>query len=83
MRTMDERVTADWRALMHEFGFVIVAKMLDSGYRNAAAAREELEIWREREQERWLRTDFVGQSTKTAIMSYLARNKPRVRRNAD
>ena len=80
---MDERVSADWRVLMHEYGFVIVAKMLDSGYRNAAAAREELEIWREREQERWLRTDFVGQSTKTAIMSYLARNKPRVRRNAD
>jgi hypothetical protein len=76
MRTMDERVAPEWRALMHEFGFVIVAKMLDEGYRNAAAARDELEIWRARQQERWLRTDFVTQATKDATMAWL-RRRPR------
>jgi hypothetical protein len=80
MRTMDERVTPEWRSLMHEYGFVIVAKMLDEGYRNAAAARDELEIWRDRQQERWLRTDFVGKSTRDAIMTYI-RRRPRRARN--
>jgi len=72
---MDERVTPEWRALMHEYGFVIVAKMLDEGYRNAAGAREELEVWRDRCQERWLRTDYVGKTTRDAIMTYIRNSR--------
>lgn len=49
------------RALVHEFGFVIVAKSLDLAGRsvNADALRSDLETWRERRQEEWLRTDYM------------------------
>lgn len=80
MRRMDNdpRVTPAWRALIHEFGVVIVGKMIEQGYKNIDAAREELEVWRGRRQERWLRTDFVGKSTRDAIMTYI-RRRPRGR----
>ena len=47
------------RALVREFGFVIVAQMMDEGYTNAAELRPMLETWRERRQEQWLATDYL------------------------
>lgn len=53
MEIMD-RMPPNWRALVHEFGWIIVRDMRADGHRDAAKLREELEAWRERQQERWL-----------------------------
>ncbi len=53
MTAMD-RLPADVRGLINEFGFSIVRAMWNDGHRNAAKLREELETWRERQQEKRL-----------------------------
>jgi hypothetical protein len=53
MRQID-RLSRPMRALVHEFGAVIVTEMIADGHRNAAKLREELDAWRARRQERWL-----------------------------
>ncbi len=49
----------EFRALVHEYGFVMVAGMINDGYDDPLALREALETWRERRQKQWLATDFV------------------------
>ncbi len=49
-----DRLPATWRALVHEFGWIIVRDMRLDGHREAAKLREELDIWRGRRQEQWL-----------------------------
>jgi hypothetical protein len=53
---MDEfdRLPRPWRDLVNDFGWIIVRDMRLDGHRNAAKLREELDAWRERQQERWL-----------------------------
>jgi hypothetical protein len=80
MRNMDERVSPPWRALMHEYGFRIVAKMLDEGYRNVEAARDELETWRGRRQDQWLRTDYVDVAVRANLHGALMRRPRPTRR---
>ena len=46
------------RALVREFGYVIVRDMLADGYSNARELRGLLEVWRQRRQDEWLATDF-------------------------
>jgi len=47
------------RELVHTFGAQIVSDMIADGHRDAAVLREELETWRERQQEAWLATDYI------------------------
>ena len=49
-----DRMPPQWRALVHEFGWTVVAGMIADGHRNATALRGELEEWRLRQQESWL-----------------------------
>jgi hypothetical protein len=49
-----DRLPRNWRELVHEFGWIIVRDMMRDGHRDAAKLREGLEVWRERQQERWL-----------------------------
>jgi hypothetical protein len=49
-----ESLPRAWRDLVREFGWVIVRDMRADGHRNAAKLREELDAWRERQQEHWL-----------------------------
>lgn len=50
----------EYRALVHEYGLVIVAKCLnDCDYSSAEALREQLEGWRVGLQTEWLATDYV------------------------
>ncbi len=49
-----DRLKPPMRALVHEFGAKIVYEMIVDGHHNAAKLREELDAWRERQQERWL-----------------------------
>lgn len=58
MRAVDG-MRPQMRALVREFGFTIVAQMMDEGYRNAKELRPVLETWRERRQEQWLATNYV------------------------
>jgi hypothetical protein len=54
-----DRMSPGFRALVHEFGAVIVDKMMAEGYRDPAGLRPILETWRERRQDEWLRTDYM------------------------
>lgn len=56
------------RALVHEFGLVIVCEMVDDGYHDAAELRDLLETWRERRQAQWLATDYVTKRTARSIV---------------
>ncbi len=67
MRTMDERVSPAFRALMHEYGFQIVAQSMDDGARNPDVLRADLEAWRDRRQQQWLATDYVGTATRESL----------------
>lgn len=48
----------EWRELVYEYGFTIVAAMYDAGG-GIDAVRNDLETWRHRRQEQWLRTDYL------------------------
>ncbi len=54
-----DRMPKGFRALVHEFGAVIVIKMMADGYSDANELRTVLEGWRERRQDEWLRTDYL------------------------
>jgi hypothetical protein len=56
------------RELVHEFGLVIVAEMIDEGYYDPEALRDMLETWRERRQAQWLATDYVTKRTARSIV---------------
>jgi hypothetical protein len=53
MRAMD-RMPKTVRALVHEYGLVIVARMREAGY-NGAQLKNELKHWRHKRQEHLLR----------------------------
>jgi len=53
-----DAMTPPFRALVHEFGAVIVSRMIGEGYANANELRDVLNTWRHRRQEELLKTDF-------------------------
>ena len=58
MRAVDNLKPA-FRDLVHEFGLVIVAGMINDGYDDPIELRRTLETWRERRQSEWLATDYI------------------------
>lgn len=58
MREID-RMSPAFRALVHEFGFAIVAAMMNDGYDDAGKLRTILEGWRERRQDQLIKTDYA------------------------
>ena len=54
-----DRMPQGFRALVHEFGAVIVDRMMADGYDDPAELRRVLESWRERRQAEWLATDYL------------------------
>jgi hypothetical protein len=54
-----DRMPQGFRALVHEFGAIIVDRMMADGYDDADALRPVLEGWRERRQAEWLATDYL------------------------
>jgi hypothetical protein len=48
-----DRLPEDFRALVHEFGWIIVRDMRADGHRDAVKLRRELEAWRARKQDEW------------------------------
>jgi hypothetical protein len=71
MRAVDSLKPA-FRDLVHEFGLVIVAGMINDGYDDPVELRRALETWRERRQREWLETDYVNEK----IARYGARRDP-------
>lgn len=47
-----------FRALVHEYGAIIVLQMIAEGYDKPDELRPVLQGWRERRQEKWLATDY-------------------------
>ena len=62
MAWVDKRTPA-MRALIHEFGLVVVADMYTDGHTRAAELRPILESWRSRRQEEWLATNYIANRT--------------------
>jgi hypothetical protein len=58
MKSID-KLKPGMRALVHEFGAVIVGEMIGDGYHDAAALRPVLEQWRSKRQQEWLNTDYI------------------------
>jgi hypothetical protein len=54
-----DRMPKGFRALVHEYGAVIVDKMMADGYSDPDELRTVLEGWRERRQDQWLKTDYL------------------------
>ena len=59
MRAVDS-LKPVFRDLVHEFGLVIVAGMINDGYDDPVELRRALETWRERRQSEWLATDYLN-----------------------
>jgi hypothetical protein len=51
----------EWRALVHEFGVVIVSEIMGEA-NTVEEGREMLNYWRSRRQEQWLATNYVTRS---------------------
>jgi len=66
------------RALVREFGYKIVADMIDDGYRNARELKPLLQTWRERRQEDWLAMSYIVprsvESIADAVMNRMNKN---------
>jgi hypothetical protein len=62
MRAVD-RLSPAFRDLVHEFGLVIVAGMINDGYDDPVELRRALETWRDRRQSEWLMTDYITNKT--------------------
>lgn len=54
-----DSMPTEFRALVREFGYVIVRDMRAEGYNDADQLRSLLEVWRFRRQEQWLQTDYI------------------------
>jgi hypothetical protein len=50
-----DRLSPDFRTLVHEFGAIIVTRMMADGYSDAKALRDALVTWRERQQQIYAR----------------------------
>ena len=59
MRTIDG-LTPFQRSMVHEYGFVIVANMINSGGANAKALHAALKHWRKSRQDEWLATNYIN-----------------------
>jgi hypothetical protein len=53
-----DRMPADRRALVHEFGYVIVANTQPQ-FKNVNKQRAFLQQWRANRQREWLSTDYI------------------------
>lgn len=71
--TAVDGLSPDFRALVHEFGAVIVSRMIGDGYEDAAALRSILEGWRDRRQAQWLATDHIPPQTARRIADAIVR----------
>ena len=54
-----DRMSPELRSLVHEYGFTIVAELIDDGYRDAMTMRSVLNTWRSRRQTEWLSTNYI------------------------
>ena len=54
-----DRMSPELRALVHEYGFKIVANLADEGYRDLVAMKRDLDTWRARRQAEWLNTNYI------------------------
>jgi hypothetical protein len=67
MKVVDALAPA-YLALVHEFGAVIVLKSIDEGDNlTPEILRADLETWRQRRQEQWLRTNYVTAKTRRSF----------------
>lgn len=66
MRAID-RMSARWRELVHEYGFVRVQAMWEGGG-DPDMAEMSLEMLRTQRQEAWLATDYMGDIMRRAKM---------------
>lgn len=62
-----DRMPKAMRALVREYGYVIVNAMIQEGYRDPFELADLLETWRARRQEEWLSTNFITRKTATSI----------------
>lgn len=67
MRRIDG-MSRPMRALVREYGYVIVRDMINEGYTNAKELASLLQTWRECRQEDWLATDYVTAKTVRSIV---------------
>jgi hypothetical protein len=49
-----DRMKPKFRTLVHEYGAVIVSRMVAEGYTDPDRLRAELETWRSRRQDEWM-----------------------------
>ena len=61
MRPIDD-LRPGFRALVHEYGALIVLKMIAEGYERPEELRPVLQTWRERRQETWLAMNYLAKS---------------------
>jgi hypothetical protein len=66
MRRID-RMPKKMRALVHEYGYVIVNAMIDDGYNDPTELADLLTTWRSRRQEQWLETNYITRRTAESI----------------
>lgn len=70
-----DSLSPKFRALVHEFGAVIVTRMIADGYDNAEQLRDVLTTWRDRRQSEWLATDYITpRTTKGFADAVIGRN---------
>jgi len=62
-----DRLPAEWRALVHEYGLVIVLALWDEGHRDASEVEPMLQSWRESRQDQWLATDYITAKTRRSF----------------
>jgi hypothetical protein len=62
-----DRMPRAMRALVREYGYVIVNAMMEEGYRDPFELAELLETWRVRRQDEWLATNFITRKTAQSI----------------
>lgn len=63
------------RALVHEFGVSIVARMLDDGYTNAKELRDILRVWRDRRQDELLKLEVITEKVAAAFKRAVGRGR--------
>lgn len=79
-----DRMGPKVRALVHEYGYVIVDNMLSEGgfgERNAGDLEFLLRRWRDQRQDQWLATNYITQRVVDGFYAALAK-RPRVHRIA-
>lgn len=65
MAALDD-LSPGFRALIHEYGAIIVSRMIGDGYDDADQLRGVLETWRERQQAQWLATNYFEKRTEAS-----------------